>query len=146
MKPLTQRSFLLSDIPAALALWRETPGIGLNESDTPEALTIFLQRNPGFSRVVEDGGEIVAAVLCGHDGRRGYLHHLAVRDSHRGRGIGRSLVDACLGHLQRFGLPKCTIMVFDHNGDGEAFWRKHDWQERTELKVLQRRLTVEQVA
>ena len=67
----------MADYPAVRSLWERTEGMGLNESDTPEAIAMFLERNPGLSLVIDSpDGEIVGAVLCGHDGRRGYLHHL----------------------------------------------------------------------
>ena len=70
------RSFHIEDFDAVIALWRRAKGVGLNESDTRRAITAFLRRNPNFSFVAEKAGRIVGAVLCGHDGRRGYLHHL----------------------------------------------------------------------
>jgi hypothetical protein len=63
--------------PHVLALWQRTAGVGLGDSDTERATGAFLARNPGMSAVAIVGSEIVGAVLCGHDGRRGYLHHLA---------------------------------------------------------------------
>ena len=80
------------DLDAVLALWGQTSGVGLNESDTPDQLRAYLDRNPGLSLIARDGTRLVAAVLCGHDGRRGYLNHLAVLPEYRGRGLGRQMV------------------------------------------------------
>ena len=55
-------------------------GIELDVSDSPAALKDFLARNPGLSTVAVLDGRLAGAALCGHDGRRGLLHHLAVRD------------------------------------------------------------------
>ena len=85
--------FSMTDYEEAAALWRAMPEIGLDDADTPERMESFLARNPGLSFVARDRGKLVGAVLCGHDGRRGYLHHLAVSPSHRGAGLGRALVD-----------------------------------------------------
>ena len=79
-----------ADVPAVLELWRQTPGVGLNEGDDPAGLAAFSSRNPGLSLVARDAGRVVAAVLCGHDGRRGYLNHLAVRPEFRRHGLGRA--------------------------------------------------------
>jgi hypothetical protein len=79
------RDFALADYDTVLALWRSCEGIGLSDSDTREAIATYLARNPGLSLVATDAdGVIVGAVLGGHDGRRGYLHHLAVAPAHRG--------------------------------------------------------------
>lgn len=68
----------LADFDEVLALWQRTEGVGLNESDTRENIASYLQRNPGMSFVARDpDGKLIGAVLCGHEGRRGYLHHLA---------------------------------------------------------------------
>jgi putative acetyltransferase len=126
------------DLEAALRLWVETEGVGLNESDTPERLRAFLDRNPGLSLVVRDGPRLVGAVLCSHDGRRGYLHHLAVRPEYRGRGLGRQMVQRCLAALAALGIPKCVIFLFADNEPGERFWSRCGWSERGDLKLLQR--------
>jgi ribosomal protein S18 acetylase RimI-like enzyme len=81
---------------------------------------------------------IVGAVLCGHDGRRGYLHHLAVAPAHRHNGIGRALVEACLAKLGHIGIQKCNIFLFSDNEPGEAFWKHIGWNGRGDLKVLQK--------
>jgi N-acetylglutamate synthase len=81
---------------------------------------------------------IVGAVLCGDDGRRGYLHHLAVAAACRRQGIGRALVEACLKRLGSAGIPKCNIFLLADNELGEAFWKHNGWNERSDLKVLQK--------
>jgi N-acetylglutamate synthase len=90
------RSLCIEDYDAVVTLWRRSEGVGLNESDTREAIAAFLRRNLRLSFVAQKRGRIIGAVLCGHDGRRGYLHHLAVSKRHRQRGIGRQLVNTCL--------------------------------------------------
>jgi putative acetyltransferase len=134
------RSFRIEDFDAVIALWQRTEGVGLNESDTRRAITAFLRRNPRLSFVAEQGGRIIGAVLCGHDGRRGYLHHLAVSKRHRRRGIGRRLVNACLAKLRKAGIQKCNIFIFANNAAGMKFWAHTGWSLRTELRLMQIRL------
>src|SRR5687768_16973306 len=96
-----------SDYAAVAALWRRTEGVGLNESDAEEPVVAFLRRNPGMSSVaVSAGGAVIGAVLCGTDGRRGYLHHLAVEHAERKRGVAARLVARCFGELAAAGIPK----------------------------------------
>jgi ribosomal protein S18 acetylase RimI-like enzyme len=135
------RYFRIADYDAVVALWRRTEGVGLNESDTRRAIAAFLQRNPRLSFVAERDGRIVGAVLCGHDGRRGYLHHLAVAKRYRQRGLGRRLVDACLAKLRKIGISKCNIFIFANNAAGMKFWAHTGWKLRTELRLMQIRLT-----
>ena len=134
----TIRAMTIADYEAVLRLWQQTEGVGLNESDEREPMVSFLARNPGLSRVALDGNKIVGAVLCGYDGRRGYLHHLAVVNTHRKQGLGRALVEACLADLAKLGIPKCNIFLFADNVEGEAFWKHNGWVKRTELQMMQK--------
>jgi N-acetylglutamate synthase len=127
-----------ADLKHVLALWSSTEGVGLNESDTPEQLTDYIARNPGLSLVTRDEQRIVAAVLCGHDGRRGYLHHLAVAPEFRHRGLGRELVETCLRALAAQGIRRCNIFLFADNEPGAAFWTHCAWSPRLDLQILQR--------
>lgn len=127
-----------ADCDGVVSFWQQQEGIGLNESDTPNAIAACLNRNPRMSFIVRDGGQIVAAVLCSHDGRRGYLHHLAVNSTHRRRGIGKSLVQRCLDRLFREKIPKCNIFLFAENSEGKEFWQAAGFKDRTDLKVMQR--------
>jgi N-acetylglutamate synthase len=127
-----------TDYDDVVAFWKEQDGVGLNEADGREQMAGYLSRNQGMSLVARDEGKVVAAILCGHDGRRGYLHHLAVAGPHRGRGIGTSLVERCLERLGREGIAKCNVFVFGDNCDGEEFWKAIGFKARTDLKLLQR--------
>lgn len=134
--PVTIRPFAPSDYDAALALWRATPGIGLSDADERAAIERYLARNAGLSFVAIDRGEIVGTVLCGHDGRRGYLHHLACASSHRRRGIGRQLLRAGLAALAGEGIGKCHLFVLRANSEGLAFWRAMTATERVDLAMF----------
>jgi putative acetyltransferase len=127
-----------SDLPSVLDLWSHTEGVGLNESDAPEKLRAFLDRNPSLSLIARDGSRLIGAVLCGHDGRRGYLHHLTVIPTYRGRGVGRTMVESCLASLAALGIVKCNVFLYVDNDPGEQFWRRCGWSARGDLKVLQR--------
>jgi len=132
------RSFRPADYNEVRRLWLSTEGIGLNESDTRAAVGRFLKRNPGFSVVAVAEKRIVGAMLCGHDGRRGYLHHLAVARKQRRQGIGRELVEVCLGKLRAVGIPKCNLFLFTSNRPGRIFWRHLGWTVRSDLSLVQR--------
>ena len=128
------------DCEAVLALWRGTEGIGLDDDcDSPRGLTRYLKRNRGLSFVACAEDRLVGAVLSGHDGRRGYLHHLAVAGMHRKLGIGKALVERCLRSLAKQRIPKCNIFLFRSNAGGRAFWQHNGWNLRTDLCVLQRK-------
>jgi ribosomal protein S18 acetylase RimI-like enzyme len=133
---VTVRPMVEEDIPAALALWQGLPGIGLREADSPPAVARYLRRNPGCSFVATQGGELVGVSLAGHDGRRGYLHHVAVRPDCRLHGTGRRLVEACLAVLKAEGIEKVNFWVKADNASGLAFWNRLGGRERTDIVTV----------
>jgi ribosomal protein S18 acetylase RimI-like enzyme len=128
----------VGDIESALALWRRTEGMGLSDVDTPDRIAAYLARNPGLSVVAELDGAVVGAALCGHDGRRGYLHHVAVDKDCRRRGLGRTLVQSCLDALGREGITRCHLFVYASNAAGIAFWEHAGWRQRDDLAIFSR--------
>jgi ribosomal protein S18 acetylase RimI-like enzyme len=132
----------IKDYEEVLSLWQNTEGVGLDkDTDTKERIGIYLQRNPGLSFAAFEKGKVIGAVLCGHDGRRGYLHHLTVAEGHRNKGIGTALVDKVISKLRMLGIRKCNIFVFADNASGQEFWKKNGWAERTDLKVMSKNIT-----
>jgi len=134
------QSMAIADYDEVVRLWRRSEGVGLNESDTRSAIHSYLKRNPAMSFVARRGQQIVGAVLCGHDGRRGYLHHLAVAKPHRNKGLGKKLVNACLAKLKRLNIQKCNIFLFADNAAGEKFWDHNGWLKRGDLLVMQKNI------
>ena len=130
------REMTIQDYDAVIALWQATEGVGLSEADARKAIARYLARNPGLSFTAWDGGDLAGAVLCGHDGRRGYVHHLAVRESHRHQGIGKALVARCLAALKAEGIDKCHLFVFSRNANAIAFWKSVEWTQRVDLVVM----------
>lgn len=130
------RPMTASDIPAALELWLGLPGIGLRDADNPASLTRYLDRNPGSSFVAIDDDRLIGVSLAGHDGRRGYLHHVAVRAEYQRQGTGKKLVDACLSALKRDGIEKVHLWVRADNAPGKSFWNHLGWRERSDIALL----------
>jgi ribosomal protein S18 acetylase RimI-like enzyme len=128
--------FTMDAYDRVIALWQECEGVGLSHADSREGIAAYLARNPGFSFIAKENGSVVGAVLCGHDGRRGYLNHLAVRAEYRRRTIGRRLVERCLQALRDAGIQKCHLFVFNHNDDGLQFWKSLGWTPRDDLRLV----------
>jgi ribosomal protein S18 acetylase RimI-like enzyme len=81
--------------------------------------------------------------MCGHDGRRGFLYHLAVLPEYRRHGLGTQLVERCLAALAAQGILKCNGLVYVDNDDGQEFWRRGGWFHRSDLILFQRPTTDE---
>ena len=128
------RTMEISDYPQVYALWLSTPGMGLNNvDDSQEGIAKYLARNPDTCFVAEKNNAIIGVILTGHDGRRGYIHHMAVAQSEQRQGIGATLLDAAMLALERAGIHKVALVVFDKNEKGNAFWDKHGFAERSDL-------------
>ena len=125
---VTTREFVIDDYDGALAVWADEEGIEICEGDEREEIAQYLKRNPGLSRVAEADGKIVGAALCSHDGRRGWIYHLAVAREHRGKGIGKVLIDDCLKGLRALGLRRSIILVAGDNPRGHQFWLRNGWE------------------
>ncbi len=129
------RELHIDDYDEFHALWKKTPGVGLSGADSWENIQKFLARNAGMSFCYEEDGKIIGTILCGHDGRRGYVYHVAVAEECRGRGIGRLLVERGLRKLKEEGIDKCHLFVFWQNEIGKAFWNAMGWTKREDIYV-----------
>ena len=118
-----------TDCAAALALWRATEGIEIAEGDTEAQICRYLERNPGLSRIVLHDGSLAGAVLCGHDGRRGLIYHLAVEKKLRGQGWGHRLARECLNGLRGTGIKRVLALVDRSNPGGRKFWERQGFEE-----------------
>jgi N-acetylglutamate synthase len=123
------REFSINDYDAAIQLWQRVEGLEIAEGDDRKGIAQFLARNQGLSRVATDGSAIVGVVLCGHDGRRGHIYHLAVDPAYQGRGLGKRLLDESLADLRRTGVKRVIIMVADDNASGRQFWKRSGFEE-----------------
>lgn len=121
------REMRIDDYEDVYRLWEQTEGLTLEESDSREDIEIYLRRNQGLCFVACIGNQIVGTVLCGHEGRRGILRHLAVKRKFRDQGIARALVNKCLSSLANQGIKKCNTFVLDKNVWGRRFWEHMGW-------------------
>ena len=133
---ISTREFIIDDYDKAVALWRMVEGVEVAEGDSKEEIRAYLLRNPGLSRVAEENGTMVGAVLCGHDGRRGLIYHLAVAPASHGKGIGKLLVRECLTHLRATGIVRALILVAGDNASAHSFWLRIGWEDVTDVIVM----------
>jgi N-acetylglutamate synthase len=126
---IVTREFSIDDYDAVLQLWQNVEGLEVAESDDREGVAQFVARNPGLSRVATDGSTVVGVAMCGHDGRRGHIYHVAVDPAYRRYGLGKRLVQECLDGLRRVGIVRAIILVADYNLGGAEFWKRAGWED-----------------
>ena len=128
------RTMTIEDYQGVHDLWMTIKGFAIRSiDDSWEGVERFLKRNPATSVVAEENGEIVGSILCGHDGRRGCLYHVCVRENCRMRGIGKSMVVRCMEELEKEKISKVSLIAFTENDIGNAFWKEIGWTKREDL-------------
>lgn len=128
------RTMTIEDYQGVHDLWMTIKGFAIRSiDDSREGVERFLKRNPATSVVAEENGEIVGSILCGHDGRRGCLYHVCVREDCRMRGIGKSMVVKCMEELEKEKISKVSLIAFTENDIGNAFWKEIGWTKREDL-------------
>lgn len=137
------REMTIDDYEEVAALWKTTDGVWFDEDDELEKLDVYLRRNPGLSFVARCKGRVVGTVQCGHDARRGYLHHLAVAPEYRRKGLGATLVERSLARLAELGISQCNIYVLGDNAEALKFWKATGWEPGTPegLRLLHKRIS-----
>ena len=75
---MTIREMTIDDYEEVFALWQITSKRALSKADEKAKIESYLTRSEGMSKVAVIDGKIVGTVLASHDGRRGFIHHMAV--------------------------------------------------------------------
>ena len=128
------RQMVIEDYKQVYDLWINTTGMGLNNlDDSEEGIEKFLKRNPSTCFVAEQDNKIIGVILSGHDGRRGFIYHTTVNQEYRKQGTGKKLVDHALDALEKEGLHKVALVVFERNSLGNAFWESQGFSGRGDL-------------
>ncbi len=127
------REMNAEDYTQLIKLFQETPGITFRDADSLTATKKYLERNPGLNFVAEADNEIVGCVMCGHDGRRGYLQHLVVKENFRQKGLGKKLTEKCIRALASIGILKSHLFVLADNNSGNKFWKNRGWKFREDI-------------
>lgn len=130
-----------SDYEQAYQLWTNTAGMGMRQlDDSFNGISQFLKRNPQTNYVAMIDGSLVGVILCGHDGRRGYIYHAAVDEKIRGQGIGKALLQHALQSLKAEGIHKAALVVFKDNDLGNGFWDTMGFETRGDLNYRNKSL------
>lgn len=124
----------IDDYDKVYALWMSCKNMGFNNlDDSREGIEKYLKRNPTTCFIAEQDEIVVAVILSGHDGRRGFIHHMAVAEDHRRQGIAKSLLEHALSALKAEGINKVALLVFNRNEAGNAFWEAQGFIARNDV-------------
>jgi len=121
-----------ADVTGVVALWR---ACGLTRPWNDPAADIALARRGQNATVLigRDNGLIVATVLVGHDGHRGWVYYLAVDPDCRHKGYGRVMMDAAENWLRERGIEKLQLLVRSDNSQVKTFYQTLGYSEQERI-------------
>ncbi|MCH5300627.1 MAG: GNAT family N-acetyltransferase [Ruminococcus sp.] len=129
------REMKKSDYDEVFAMWQITTQRALSDADSRKGIEKYIDRNPGMSQVAVEDGKIIGTVLAGHDGRRGFIHHMAVMPQYRRHGIGHKLAQVAISKIEADGIDKTHIFCYQNNETGQSFWRDFGFTKRDDVFV-----------
>jgi ribosomal protein S18 acetylase RimI-like enzyme len=139
---LTIRPYAEADEADVVQLWRtvfpDNPPWNVPAEDIRRKLAV--QRD--LFLVGQYQGQVVATVLAGYDGHRGWLHLVAVDPRFQRRGFARALLAEAERRLGELGCPKVNLQVRSSNEQVVAFYRRLGYAVEDRVS-MGKRLTAE---
>jgi GNAT superfamily N-acetyltransferase len=137
------RPYVPGDFAAVTALWDAT-GISIHYNDPAKDIPRMLATHNCQLYVGTIEERVMASIMVGHEGHRGWLYKLAVMPEFRGKGYGRDLVQQAERWLVARGMPKVNLMIRDTNIKVREFYQRlgYDVAART---VMERWLKPEEI-
>ena len=123
LESLTLRPFQSDDEPAVIALWRRSDLV-VPHNDPQRDIAAKCRQQPELFTVAVHNSTIIATVMAGYDGHRGWIYYLAVDPAYRQQGIGRRMVRTAMANLRALGCPKLNLMVRGTNRDVIQFYQR----------------------
>lgn len=124
------RSFQPEDQPSIVQLWQRA---GLtrpwNDPDLDIQRKLSVPPETSWFLVGEVDQQIVASVMVGYEGHRGWINYLAVDPDFRRQGLGRQLMEAAEQLLVKAGCPKVNLQVRADNAKAISFYQQVGFNE-----------------
>jgi ribosomal protein S18 acetylase RimI-like enzyme len=131
------RPFRPDEEPVVVALWQEC-GLTRSWNDPHKDIARKLAVQPELFLVGVTGGAVMASVMAGYEGHRGWMNYLAVAPRFRGRGFGRLLVEHVERVLLERGCPKVNLQVRATNLEAVAFYRRLGYAQDESISLGKR--------
>ncbi|MFX1600739.1 MAG: GNAT family N-acetyltransferase [Promethearchaeota archaeon] len=118
-----------------IEIWRKA-GISVGSTDTEEELERMVKRNPQLFLIGKVDEKIISVVMGGFDGRRGYVHHLAVDPDFQKKGYGKALIDELIDRFRKLGIHKVHLFIEKYNKKVVQFYKNLGWDIRDDLIMM----------
>ena len=127
--------FNLKYYQKVVELWKRAE-IEVGSSDTEEEIAEVQKRNPDLFLIGKEDGNIVAVVIGAFDGRRGYIHHLAVDPDYQKRGYGKIIIDELIERFRKKKVHKIHLFIEKTNREVVDFYSNLGWNVRDDLIMM----------
>jgi ribosomal protein S18 acetylase RimI-like enzyme len=134
---LVVRPYEPADEAAVVDLWRRC-GLVVPWNDPHRDIAMKLQVNPELFLVGTVGGRVVATVMAGYDGHRGWIYSLGVEPELQRHGFGRRVMDEAEGRLRERGCHKINLQVRSSNAGVIAFYERLGFQVEDRVSMGKR--------
>ena len=128
-------NFNIQHYPEVLELWKKA-GIGVGSSDTKEEIALIIARNPELFLIGKEQEKIIATVIGAFDGRRGYVHHLAVDPMYQEKGYGKAIMDDLIERFRKKKVHKIHLFIQKQNKKVVDFYSKQGWEIRDDIIMM----------
>ena len=129
----------ITDYPTLIEIWKES-GFKIGKSEEKEEIEKFLQTNPNTSLGIYIDDTMIGCILGGYDGRRGLIHHFAVRKEHQGKSYGKALLDQLMHIFKVLGVVKVSFWVKKDNTQVIPFYEKQGFELRDDLITMSKEI------
>ena len=128
-------NFTMKNYDNIIGLWRKA-GISVGSTDSEKEIKKMLTLNPNLFLIGKVNNKVIAVVMGGFDGRRGYVHHLAVDPLHQKKGYGKMIMDELINRFRKIGVHKIHLFIEKDNQDVVDFYKNLEWQIRDDLIMM----------
>jgi ribosomal protein S18 acetylase RimI-like enzyme len=128
-------NYSMKSYDRVIELWKKA-GISVGSSDTEDELEKMFQRNPELFLIGKEDEKLIAVVMGGFDGRRGYVHHLAVDPKYQKMGYGRQMMNILINRFINLGVHKIHLFIQKHNKKVFKFYKNLNWEIRDDIIMM----------
>ena len=118
-----------------VGLWRKA-GVEIVSSDTIDEVTRVLNRNPDLFLIGKLHEKVISVVIGAFDGRRGYVHHLAVDPDYQKMGFGKTIMDALIEQFRTKNIQKVHLFIEKSKKSVVKFYSNLGWDVREDLVMM----------
>jgi ribosomal protein S18 acetylase RimI-like enzyme len=116
-------------------LWKRS-GIEVGSSDTRDEIALMLKRNSDLFLIGKENGKVIAVVMGAFDGRRGYVHHLAIDPDYQKKKYGKMMMSELIKAFKIKKVHKVHLFIEKYNKEVADFYKKLGWDIRDDLIMM----------